>query len=335
MNTDKPLPITKEMVWQAYQAISKNGKAAGIDGQSLDDFSRDLKNNLYKLWNRLASGSYFPPPVRRVEIPKSKGEGMRPLGIPTVSDRIAQMVVRQIIEPRLEPIFDSDSFGYRPGRSAHQAVDLCRHRCWKRDWVLDLDIKGFFDSIDHDLLLKALQSHIQERWLILYLQRWLEAPVQLPNGELQARNCGTPQGGVISPLLANLFLHYAFDAWMRRNHPDIQFERYADDVICHCSSQREALALKESLEARFLACHLTLHPEKTSVVYCRDSNRRGPFEKIQFEFLGFSFRPRCAKNRWGKLFTNFVPAASPLSLKKDEGAHPRVEITPSLPFAVR
>lgn len=316
MKPDKPLPITKQMVWRAYQAISKNGKAAGIDGQSLDDFSRDLKNNLYKLWNRLASGSYFPPPVRRVEIPKSKGGGVRPLGIPTVSDRIAQMVVRQIIEPKLEPIFDSDSFGYRPGRSAHQAIELCRQRCWKRDWVLDLDIKGFFDSIDHDLLLKALQSHIKERWVIRYLRRWLEAPVQLPNGELQVRTCGTPQGGVISPLLANLFLHYAFDIWMRRNHPDIQFERYADDVICHCSSQREVRALKKSLEARFLACHLTLHPEKTHVVYCRDSNRRGPFEEIQFEFLGFAFRPRCAKNRWGKLFTTFAPAASPLSLKK-------------------
>lgn len=316
MNTDKPLPITKEMVWQAYQTISKNGKAAGVDGQSLDDFSKDLKNNLYKLWNRLASGSYFPPPVRRVEIPKSKGGGVRPLGIPTVSDRIAQMVVRQIIEPKLEPIFDSDSFGYRPGRSAHQAIELCRQRCWKRDWVLDLDIKGFFDSIDHDLLLKALQSHIKERWVIRYLRRWLEAPVQLPNGELQVRTCGTPQGGVISPLLANLFLHYAFDIWMRRNHPRIQFERYADDVICHCSSQREAQALKKSLEARFLACQLMLHPEKTHVVYCRDSNRRGSFEEIQFDFLGFAFRPRCAKNRWGKLFTTFVPAVSPSSLKK-------------------
>lgn len=316
MNTDKPLPITKEMVWQAYRTISKNGKAAGVDGQSLDDFSKDLKNNLYKLWNRLASGSYFPPPVRRVEIPKSKGGGVRPLGIPTVSDRIAQMVVRQIIEPKLEPIFDSDSFGYRPGRSAHQAIELCRQRCWKRDWVLDLDIKGFFDSIDHDLLLKALQSHIKERWVIRYLRRWLEAPVQLPNGELQVRTCGTPQGGVISPLLANLFLHYAFDIWMRRNHPRIQFERYADDVICHCSSQREAQALKKSLEARFLACHLMLHPEKTHVVYCRDSNRRGSFEEIQFDFLGFAFRPRCAKNHWGKLFTTFVPAVSPSSLKK-------------------
>ncbi|QPN67084.1 group II intron reverse transcriptase/maturase [Synechococcus sp. CBW1006] len=241
---------------------------------------------------------------------------MRPLSIPTVSDRIAQMVVRQIIEPRLEPIFDSDSFGYRPGRSAHQAVELCRKRCWQRDWVLDLDIKGFFDSIDHDLLFKALQAHIQERWVLLYLRRWLEAPVQLPNGELQAKACGTPQGGVISPLLANLFLHYAFDIWMRRNHPGIQFERYADDVICHCSSQREAQALKESLEARCIACHLTLHPEKTQMVYCRDSNRQGSFAKIQFEFLGFAFRPRCAKNRWGKLFTTFAPAVSPLSLRK-------------------
>ncbi|MGA1564534.1 MAG: group II intron reverse transcriptase/maturase, partial [Pontimonas sp.] len=215
MSSDKPLPITKVMVWKAYQQVKRNGQAAGVDGQSLDDFNKDLENNLYKLWNRMASGSYLPPPVRRVEIPKSGG-GIRPLGIPTVADRIAQMVVKQVLEPQLEPIFDQDSYGYRPGKSAHQAVEACRQRCWRTNWVLDLDIKGFFDAIDHDLLMRAVKTHTSERWVVLYLQRWLQAPVLLPDGTLQPRERGTPQGGVISPLLANLFLHYAFDAWMRR-----------------------------------------------------------------------------------------------------------------------
>ena len=204
--TNKPLPITKAMVWKAYQQVKRNGKAAGVDGQSLDDFANDLENNLYKLWNRMASGSYFPPPVRRVEIPKSGG-GIRPLGIPTVADRIAQMVVKQVLEPQLEPIFDPDSYGYRPGKSAHQAVESCRKRCWRYSWVLDLDIKGFFDAIDHDLLMRAIRVHASERWVVLYLQRWLSAPVEWPDGTLQPRSRGTPQGGVISPLLANLFLH--------------------------------------------------------------------------------------------------------------------------------
>jgi len=201
-----------------------------VDGQSLDDFNKDLVNNLYKLWNRMASGSYLPPPVRRVEIPKSGG-GFRPLGIPTVADRVAQTVVQQVLEPELEPIFDQDSYGYRPGKSAHQAVETCRQRCWRTNWVLDLDIKGFFDAIDHDLLIRAIKAHTSERWVVLYLQRWLKAPFELPDGSLQPRDRGTPQGGVISPLLANLFLHYVFDVWMRRNHPAIAFERYADDVL--------------------------------------------------------------------------------------------------------
>ncbi|QPN71491.1 group II intron reverse transcriptase/maturase [Synechococcus sp. CBW1108] len=315
MSPDKPLPITKAMVWKAYQQVKRNGNAAGVDGQSLDDFAKDLENNLYRLWNRMASGSYFPPPVRRVEIPKSNG-GVRPLGIPTVADRIAQMVVKQMLEPQLEPIFDQDSYGYRPGKSAHQAVESCRKRCWKYDWVVDLDIKGFFDSIDHDLLMRAIQFHTSERWVVLYLRRWLEAPVELPDGSLQPRTSGTPQGGVISPLLANLFLHYTFDKWMRRSFPRVPFERYADDVICHCHCRAEAERLMDALQERFTSCGLQLHPEKTKVVYCKDSSRRGQFDQIQFTFLGFCFRPRMARNRYGEIFTSFLPAVSPQALKR-------------------
>ena len=315
MGSYKPLPITKRMVWEAYKLVKGKGKAAGVDGQSLDNFAQDLGNNLYKLWNRLASGSYFPPPVRRVEIPKATG-GVRPLGIPTVSDRIAQMVVKQHLEPEWDLLFDSDSYGYRPGKSAHQAVEQARKRCWKYDWVVDLDIKGFYDAIDHELLMRAVRRHTRENWVLLYLERWLKAPVEMPDGSLEERLTGTPQGGVVSPLLANLFLHYAFDTWMRRTYPSIPFERYADDALCHCRTRHEAEELKSALERRFAVCHLTLHPEKTHVVYCKDSNRRGSHTQIQFTFLGFCFRPRMAKNRWGKIFTNFLPAVSPQALKR-------------------
>ena len=315
MSSDKPFPITKSMVWKAYKLVERYGKAAGVDGQSMEDFANDLTNNLYKLWNRMASGSYFPPPVRRVEIPKASG-GVRPLGIPTVADRVAQMVVKQFLEPELEPVFDPDSYGYRPGKSAHQAVEVARKRCWEYDWVVDLDIKAFFDSIDHELLMRAIRCHTQERWVLLYLERWLKAPVQLPDGTLQDRLSGTPQGGVISPLLANLFLHYAFDAWMRRSYPSIPFERYADDAICHCRTREQAEQLKVSLEKRFAQCGLRLHPEKTHVVYCKTSSRRDQHPHIQFTFLGFTFRPRKSKDRYGEVFTNFLPAVSQQALKR-------------------
>jgi group II intron reverse transcriptase/maturase len=303
------------MVWQAYLEVKAKGKAAGVDHQSLEEFERNLEDNLYRLWNRMASGSYFPAAVRRVEIPKSNG-GMRPLGIPTVSDRIAQMVAKQFLEPDLDAHFDPDSYGYRPGRSAHDAVGRARERCWRRNWILDLDIKAFFDSIDHDLMMKALRKHTQEKWVLLYVQRWLVAPAQLPDGRLEARSTGTPQGGVISPLLANLFLHYTFDRWIRKHHPDVQFERYADDVICHCSSRSGAERLKEKLGERFRACGLVLHPEKTRVVYCRDSRRREEYPEIQFTFLGFCFRPRVAADRRGEVFTSFLPGVSPKALEK-------------------
>ncbi|MBE0617801.1 MAG: group II intron reverse transcriptase/maturase [Proteobacteria bacterium] len=311
----KPFPITKRMVWEAYLEVRGKGKAAGVDRQSLEDFDEDRENNLYRLWNRMASGSYFPPPVKRVEIPKGGG-GTRSLGIPTVTDRIAQMVVKKWLEPDLDGHFDPDSYGYRPGKSAHDAVGQARERCWRRDWVVDLDIKAFFDSIDHGLMMKALHQHTQEKWVLLYVQRWLEAPVQLPDGRREERRVGTPQGGVISPLLANLFLHYVFDRWMRTHHPGVQFERYADDAICHCTSRRGAERLKEELEERFWACGLVLHPEKTRIVYCKDSRRRGSYPDIQFTFLGFCFRPRAAADRKGERFTSFLPGVSPRALKK-------------------
>ena len=247
---DKPFPITKQMVWEAYLEIKGKGKAAGVDNQSLDDFNKNLADNLYRLCNRMASGSYFPPAVRRAEIPKSDGR-KRLLGIPIITDRIAQMVVKRRLEPQVDPYFDEDSYGDRPGKSAHDAVGQTRRRCWKRDWVVDLDIKAFFDSIDHELMMKALEKHTDERWVLLYVKRWLEAPVQLVDGSLEERLVGTPQGGVVSPLLANLFLHYAFDCWMRRNQSDILFERYADDIVCHCPSRERAERLKAKLEERY------------------------------------------------------------------------------------
>jgi group II intron reverse transcriptase/maturase len=251
----KPFSIPKRDVWEAFKRVKANAGAAGVDGQTIEDFEARLGPNLYKLWNRLSSGSYMPPPVRRVDIPKASG-GTRPLGIPTVADRIAQEVVRRRLEPMLEPVFDADSYGYRPRRSAIDAIRTARRRCWRYDWVLDIDIKGFFDTIDHGLLLRALRRHTDDAWVRLYVERWLKALVMLDGGELVARERGTPQGGVISPLLANLFLHYAFDAWMRREMPDVPFERYADDIICHCRSEEEARTLWRRLDRRLRDCGL-------------------------------------------------------------------------------
>ena len=261
--TAKPLPIGKRQVWEAYKRVKANRGAAGVDGQTLTEFEGNVTNNLYKLWNRLASGSYMPPAVRRVEIPKSDG-GVRPLGIPTVADRIAQMVIKQVLEPVLEPVFHDDSYGYRPGKSAHHAIAQARKRCWKYAWVVELDIKGFFDNIDHALLLKAVRHHTQESWVVMYIERWLKAPVQMLDGTLLERTRGTPQGGVISPLLANLFLHYVFDKWMQREHVDVPFERYADDAVCHCHSQSQAQALVSDLGRRFAQCGLELHLSPTA-----------------------------------------------------------------------
>ncbi len=232
------------------------------------------------------------------------------LTVPTVADRIAQMVIKQVLEPVLEPLFHDDSYGYRPGKSAHHAIAQARKRCWKYAWVVELDIKGFFDNIDHALLLKAVRHHAPDNWVVMYIERWLKAPVQMLDGTLLERTKGTPQGGVISPLLANLFLHYVFDKWMQREHADVPFERYADDAVCHCRSQSQAQALIEDLWRRFAQCGLELHPQKTRVVYCKDADRRGNHAQTSFDFLGFTFRPRLSKNRWGKTFVNFSPAVS-------------------------
>jgi RNA-directed DNA polymerase len=305
----KPYAISKKVVWEAYQKVKANKGAAGVDGQSIEAFEKDLKNNLYKIWNRMSSGSYFPPPVRLVEIEKATG-GLRPLGIPTVADRVAQMVVKMHLEPLVEPCFHGDSYGYRPGKSALDAVATARQRCWRSDWVVDLDIKGFFDNLGHDLVMKAVQHHDKTPWVLLYIERWLKAPMQRQDGSLQERTKGSPQGAVVSPLLANLFLHHAFDTWMQRNFPSIPFERYADDVIVHAKSKAQAEQLLEAIRARLAECGLELHPEKTKIVYCQDSNRKGQHEHIQFDFLGYTFRPRRAKNNQGKSFVGFLPGVS-------------------------
>ena len=309
MGKAKPFLIAKRDVWEAYKRVRANQGAAGVDGQTIEEFERDLTNNLYKLWNRMSSGSYFPPPVRRVEIPKHDG-GLRPLGIPTVSDRIAQMLVKQRLEPELEPLFHADSYGYRPGKSAVEAVGRARQRCWQYNWVVDLDIKGFFNNIDHDLLMRAVQRHTNCRWVLLYIKRWLTAPVQLSDGSLAERDKGTPQGGVISPLLANLFLHYGFDKWMEREFPYVPFERYADDVICHCVSQGQANYVLAAISKRMAECRLELHPEKSKIVYCRDNRRKGDYPIQKFDFLGYTFRPRLSMSKKGKRFVGFSPAVS-------------------------
>jgi RNA-directed DNA polymerase len=310
----KPFCIPKRLVWEAYKRVKQNGGAAGVDGQSIEEFDQDLENNLYKLWNRLSSGSYVPPPVKRVEIDK-RGGGKRPLGIPTVSDRIAQGVVKGYLEPELERHFHPDSYGYRPGKSALQAVGKARERCWRYAWVLDLDVKAFFDSVPHELLLRAVRKHTDCRWVLLYVERWLKAPVQLDDGTLQPREKGTPQGSVVSPLLSNLFLHYTFDRWMAKHHPNIPFERFADDLLCHCNSEEQARELKDILERRFADCGLELHPTKTKIVYCKDDGRRGNYPNEKFDFLGYEFRPRRSKNRWGKFFVNFSPGVSTAATK--------------------
>lgn len=290
--------------------MKANRGAAGVDGKSLAAFDEDLKGNLYKIWNRMSSGSYFPPAVRLVEIPKKGDGGKRPLGIPTVSDRVAQTVAKMVLEPVVEPVFHPDSYGYRRGKSALDAVGVARKRCWDADWVIDLDIKAFFDSLDHNLVERVVAHHTDIPWIRLYIARWLRAPVQRADGTTEPRTKGTPQGGVVSPLLANLFLHYAFDMWMVRNFPNVPFERYADDAIVHCRSERQAKFVLEAIRGRFTECGLELHPKKTRIVYCKDADRRREHECVAFDFLGYTFQPRWAKNRWGTFFVSFLPAIS-------------------------
>lgn len=312
----KPFDISKWAVQEAWERVKANQGSAGVDGVSIREFEKDLKNNLYKIWNRMSSGAYFPPPVKAVEIPKAHGGGTRVLGVPSVADRVAQTVVAGVLEARVEMIFHPDSYGYRPKRSALDAVGVCRQRCWKYDWVVELDIRKFFDSVPHDLIVRAVEANTDLPWVVLYVKRWLVAPLVLPDGTLQVRDHGTPQGSAISPVLANLFLHYAFDAWMARVFPAMPFERYADDAVVHCSSRGQAERVLAAIAERMGEVGLELHPDKTRIVYCKDGKRRGSYERTSFTFLGFTFRPRGARTRTGEMFLSFAPAVSKDALKK-------------------
>src|SRR5690242_14470571 len=312
----KPFAIPKQLVWQAWKQVKANGGAAGADGVTTGMFEKDLKDNLCKVWNRMSSGTYFPPPVRAVEIPKASG-GMRMLGVPTVGDRVAQTVAAMALEPRTEAVFHEDSYGYRPRKGALDAVSACRQRCWERNWVIDLDIRKFFDSVPWDLVVKAVQANVthEQRWIVLYVKRWLAAPIVMPDGRTAERDRGTPQGSAVSPVLANLFLHYAFDMFLEREFPAVEFERYADDAVVHCVTERQARQVREALTARLAELGLELHPGKTKIVYCKDSLRHGEHDTVAFTFLGYSFRPRQVKGKNGQIFTSFTPAISPEALK--------------------
>jgi RNA-directed DNA polymerase len=313
--TNKPFNVDKRLVYEAYKAVRSNRGAAGVDEQTIEQFEANLSGNLYKIWNRMSSGTYFPPPVRAVAIPKKSG-GERILGVPTVADRVAQTVVKRLIEPILDSVFLADSYGYRPNKSALGAVGATRERCWKYDWVLEFDIKGLFDNIDHELLLRAVRKHITCKWALLYIERWLKAPMVQEDGTMIERSRGTPQGGVVSPILANLFMHYTFDLWMVRTHPDLPWCRYADDGLVHCRTEQETEALKAELQARLAECQLEMHPTKTKVVYCKDGKRKRKYPNVKFDFLGYCFRPRLALNSRDKtLFWSFNPAVSPSAMK--------------------
>lgn len=310
----KPFDIPKQLFVEAFKHVKEKDGAAGVDCQSIVEFERNLKDNTYKLWNRMSSGSYFPPPVMAVSIPKKSG-GVRILGVPTVADRIAQQVVRLMFEPLVEPYFLPNSYGYRSGKSALDAIAVTRERCWRYDWVLEYDIKGMFDNIPHDLLMKAVQKHTDCGWILLYIERWLKVPMRMSDGELVARDRGTPQGGVISPVLSNLFMHYTFDVWMQRKHPEKLWCRYADDGLVHCKTQEQAQELLQELRLRFDECGLTLHPDKTRIVYCKDDRRKGNYPNTGFDFLGYTFRGRRIKGaKNGNVTRGFVPAVSQASL---------------------
>ena len=312
----KPFEISKRAVWEAWEKVRANKGAPGVDGESVADFEKDLKGNLYKIWNRMSSGTYFPPPVRAVEIAKAHGTGTRMLGVPAVADRVAQTVVAGVLEERAERLFHPDSYGYRPKRSALDAVAACRRRCWETDWVIDLDIRKFFDSVPWDLVVRAVQANTGLPWVVLYVRRWLQAPLQLPDGTLRQRDRGTPQGSSVSPVLANLFLHYAFDAWMTREFPGIRFERYVDDAVVHCVSEAQARTVLAALQERMAQVGLTLHPDKTRIVYCKDGRRPGSGEHTSFTFLGYTFRARGVRTKTGRMMTGFTPAISKDALNK-------------------
>ena len=315
MNRTRQFTISKQVVWDAYLKVKKNGGVAGVDNQSIAEFEKNLKKNLYKIWNRMSSGSYFPPPVLTVEIPKKNG-GKRKLGLSTIGDRIAQVVAKTYIEGSMEPHFHPNSYGYRPNKSALQAIGVVRQRSWDYDWVIDLDIRRFFDSIDHKLLMKAVRKHTDVKWALLYIERWLEAPEVSKEGKTKERKEGTPQGGIISPLLANLFLHYAFDMWITKEYPQVKFERYADDIVIHCRTEHEAQELLKTIKQRLAECKLEVHPDKTKIVYCKDDNRTMDYPNISYDFLGYTFRPRLVKTKKGRFFVGMNPAVSKQAVKK-------------------
>ena len=316
LSKPKPFDISKKIVWEAYERVKESKGAAGVDGETIEDFEKKLKKNLYKIWNRMSSGTYFPPAVRGVEIPKDHGKGVRMLGVPTVADRVAQTVVKMYLEPLVEPKFHTDSYGYRPGKSSHQALSVARKRCWKYNWVLDLDISKFFDNLDHKLVMDAVRKHTDCKWMLLYIERWLKAPMQMKDGTLVARDRGSPQGSVVSPLMSNIFMHHVFDDWMRTEFASLPFERYADDGLVHCASEKQAKHVRDAIAKRLALYKLELHPEKTRIVYCKDVDRPDSYENERFDFLGFTFRPRLSKNKWGKHFVNFSPAISDDAAKK-------------------
>jgi RNA-directed DNA polymerase len=305
----KPFGIAKRVVWEAYRHVKANQGAAGIDGESIEMFEANLKDNLYRVWNRMSSGCYFPPAIRLVEIPKKSG-GVRSLGISTVEDRVAQTVAKIYIEPALEQLFHPDSYGYRPGKSALQAIGVTRERCWKYDWVIEFDIHKAFDELDWTLLMRAVRKHVKERWVVLYIERWLKAPFMTADGTLVRRSKGVPQGSVIGPVMMNLFMHYCFDRWMQQKHPYSPFARYCDDAVVHCYSKLQAQWKLLAIGKRLEECGLKLNLAKSSIVYCKDSSRREVHACKQFTFLGYTFRPRGAKDRYGKKFQSFQPAVS-------------------------
>jgi RNA-directed DNA polymerase len=306
----KSFAIDKRLIWEAWKQVKQRRGAPGIDEQTIEQFEADLEGQLYKLWNRMSSGTYFPSPVRLVEIPKPGSDQPRMLGVPTVYDRVAQTAVAMLLDEVVDPVFHDDSYGYRRRRSALDAVAVCRRRCWESDWVIDLDIKGFFDNVPRDRILAAVAHHTDLAWVRLYVARWLAAPTQQPDGSVVERDRGTPQGAPISPLLSNLFMHYAFDVWIARVIPGVRFERYCDDVIVHCASEAQARQVRDRIAGRLAEFGLQLHPDKTRIVYCKDDDRRGDHEVTSFTFLGYTFAPRRAKNRYGKYFVSFLPAVS-------------------------
>lgn len=321
----KTVPISRQMVWESYLQVRKKGKAAGVDGISQEKFDENLKDNLYKLWNRLTSGSYYPPAVRQVEIEKENG-GTRKLGIPTISDRIAQTVIKREIEERLEEEFEESSYGYRRGRSAHDALKKVKENVKKKSWLVDLDIKGFFDNLDHELLKLAIERHVEEKWIKMYIKRWLEVSIQ-KEGEIEEKKVGKgiSQGGVISPVLSNLYLHYTLDKWLKNKYPEVELIRYSDDGVIHCKTKEKAEEVLEAVRKRLKECRLELHPEKTKIVYCKRERRGGNYPIVKFDFLGHSFKPKMLKSKYG-FYLEYVSSMSNKAKQKIQNILRKMEI---------